>query len=112
LTLTCAASLSFGLDVVVGFRDHSVWHEDGSWYQVIGSGIRGVGGAALLYRSSDLCQWEYLGPLPVGDRSRGEMWECPDFFRLGGRHVLAVSAGPGHVQAFTGTHSEHWKPGT
>ncbi|MBV9356146.1 MAG: glycoside hydrolase family 32 protein, partial [Chloroflexi bacterium] len=34
-----------GLDVL-GFRDHSVWREDGQWYQVIGAGIRDVGGAA------------------------------------------------------------------
>jgi beta-fructofuranosidase len=51
------------------FRDHCVWREGDSWYQVIGSGIRGEGGAALLYRSNDLLHWEYLHPLLVGDNN-------------------------------------------
>lgn len=85
-----------GLDLVE-FRDHSIWREDGVWYQIIGSGIRGRGGAALLYRSDDLLTWQYLHPLAVGDAGRatpvwtGAMWECPDFFALGERHVLVVS---------------------
>jgi beta-fructofuranosidase len=82
---------------LVAFRDHSVWHENGTWYQLIGSGIRGQGGAALLYRSANLRDWEYLHPLLVGDIQRhapvwtGAMWECVDFFQLGGQHVLIVS---------------------
>jgi len=84
------------LDTVM-FRDHAAWREDDAWYQVIGSGIRDVGGAALLYRSPDLLEWEFVGPLCVGGSSRteplwtGTMWECPDFFPLGDRHVLVVS---------------------
>lgn len=80
------------------FRDHCVWREDGTWYQLIGSGIRHVGGAALLFRSNDLRHWEYLHPLAVGDSSRmeplwtGTVWECPDFFPLDDRHVLVISA--------------------
>lgn len=80
------------------FRDHSVWQEDGTWYQLIGSGIRKVGGAALLFRSNDLRHWEYLHPLAVGDKDRtaplwtGTVWECPDFFPLDDQHVLVISA--------------------
>jgi beta-fructofuranosidase len=82
---------------LVAYRDHSVWREDGTWYQLIGAGIEGHGGTALLYRSQDLRQWDYLHPLLVGDMQRftpiwtGSMWECPDFFALGGQHVLIVS---------------------
>ncbi len=82
---------------LVAFRDHTVWREDGLWYQAIGSGIRGRGGAALLYRSPDLRRWEYRGPLAVGAAANrtppwtGTMWECPDFFVLDDRHVLVVS---------------------
>jgi beta-fructofuranosidase len=82
---------------VVGFRDHSVWRENGTWYQVIGSGIRDVGGTALLYRSPDLISWEYVQPILVGDEhqtepiSTGTMWECPDLFALHDKHVLVVS---------------------
>lgn len=82
---------------VVGFRDHRVWRDGNMWYQTIGSGIRGVGGAALLYRSSDLVHWEYIHPLYVGNTREfdpfwsGEMWECADFFPLGDQHVLFAS---------------------
>ncbi len=83
-----------GLEMV-GFRDHSAWREDGHWYQVIGGGIEGAGGDALLYRSADLIDWKFLGSLmaePLEDR--GTMWECPDFFALGDRHVLIASRLP------------------
>lgn len=82
---------------LVAYRDHSVWHEDGVWYQLIGTGIEGQGGTALLYRSADLREWEYLHPLFIGDQHRftpiwtGSMWECPDFFPLEGQHVLNIS---------------------
>jgi beta-fructofuranosidase len=102
---------------VLGFRDHSVWREDDTWYQVIGSGIRGRGGAALLYRSPDLLQWEYLHPLHVGDRNQtqpvwtGGMWECPDFFALGDRQVLVVSVWDDerlyYPVYFTGAYADH-----
>lgn len=83
-----------GFDVL-GFRDHSVWKEGDAWYQIIGSGIRGVGGTAFLYRSSDLLQWEYLHPISIGDRTEtGDIWECPDLFELGDQHVLMVSPIP------------------
>jgi len=82
---------------VLGFRDHSVWREDGVWYQVVGSGIRDMGGTALLYRSPDLLAWEYVQPILVGDHQRtepistGTMWECPDLFVLDNKHVLIIS---------------------
>jgi beta-fructofuranosidase len=79
----------------VDFRDHSVWKEDDTWYQVIGSSVPGVGGAALLYRSPNLRDWEYVHPLCAGDKhATGSMWECPDFFALGEKHVLVISPIP------------------
>ena len=100
-----------------GFRDHCVWKEDGTWYQVIGSGVRGVGGAVLLYRSWDLINWEYMHPLYVGDETctnpvwTGSMWECPDFFALGDKHVLIVSVfdseSPHYTVYFIGSYVDH-----
>jgi beta-fructofuranosidase len=79
----------------VDFRDHCIWREGELWYQVIGGKIEGVGGAALLYRSRDLIEWEYLHPLCVGDQAEtGTVWECPDFFALGDKHVLLISPIP------------------
>ena len=51
-----------------GFRDHCVWREGGEWHQIIGSGIQGRGGTALLYRSTDLRNWGV--PAPHRDRRR------------------------------------------
>jgi beta-fructofuranosidase len=86
---------------VAGFRDPSPWRDvnDGQWYLVVASGQRGVGGMVLLYKSADFRHWDYLHPLArskwngkqtdvVGS---GEMWECPDFFELDGKHVLIHS---------------------
>jgi beta-fructofuranosidase len=84
-----------GLDVV-GFRDHTVWREDGWYHQLVGSGLRDVAGCVFHFRSRDLVDWEPLGVFLTGlDTASGrgtEMWECPDFFPLGDRHVLVVSA--------------------
>ncbi len=82
---------------LIAFRDHTLWKEGTSWYQLIGAGIKEVGGAVLLYRSPDLIEWEYMYPLYTGDYNTtepvwtGSMWECPDFFSLGDKHVLIVS---------------------
>jgi beta-fructofuranosidase len=77
---------------VTGFRDPFAWAEGDGWRMVVGSGMEGVGGAALLYESDDLLDWRYLGPLCVGRAGEtGVMWECPNFFPLGDRHVLVVS---------------------
>ncbi len=82
---------------LVAFRDHTIWKEESTWFQLIGTGIKGVGGAVLLYRSPDLLEWEYMYPLYSGDRNgtepvwTGSMWECPDFFPLGNKYVLIVS---------------------
>lgn len=70
------------------FRDHCVWREGQVWRQLVGSGIRGVGGTAFLYESDDLRTWRYVGPLLIGDASQnrgeldwtGTMWECVDLF--------------------------------
>ncbi|MBA3945456.1 MAG: glycoside hydrolase family 32 protein [Herpetosiphonaceae bacterium] len=92
---------------LIGYRDHSVWHENGTWYQVIGAGIKDVGGTALLYRSPDLLTWEYLHPVLIGDKQArdpvwtGEMWECPDLFPLDGTHVLMMSVWNDHQLYYT-----------
>ncbi|MEE1772556.1 glycoside hydrolase family 32 protein [Streptomyces sp. JV185] len=88
-------------DDITAFRDHCVWRENGKWRQLVGSGIRGVGGTAFLYESEALRDWRYVGPLLTGDASTGTaadldwtgtMWECVDLFRIDGTDILAFSA--------------------
>jgi len=87
---------------LTGFRDPFLWRDDSAkvWYLGVASGQFKVGGRVLLYRSRDLRNWEYLHPLASGHWTEkentnpvdsGEMWECPDFFPLGKKHVLLYS---------------------
>lgn len=96
---------------VTGFRDPYIWREGDNWMLTLGSGVRNKGGMVLLYTSTDLRRWTYLHPLVEGSISNtnsvnpvdtGDMWECPDFFALGLKHVLLIST-MGKV---------HWKVGT
>jgi beta-fructofuranosidase len=85
---------------LIGFRDPFVWREDGRWWQLVGAGIRDVGGAALLYSSDDLVDWTEEGPLltaaEVGPPSEvGAMWECPALFRSGTTEVLLLNVHDG-----------------
>ena len=107
-----------GLEVT-GFRDPFVWRENGRWMLILGSGFRGKGGAILLYTSTDLQHWTYLHPLVEGAPSHtdatnpvdtGDMWECPDFFPLGNKHVLLIST-VGKVRWKVGTYAnERFSP--
>jgi sucrose-6-phosphate hydrolase SacC (GH32 family) len=76
------------------FRDPYVWNENSQWYMVIGSGkADGSGGAALLYKSPDLRNWQFLGDLHQGDKAAsGVYWEMPVFVPIGnGKHILIVT---------------------
>ena len=85
---------------LTGFRDPCLWQQENLWYMGIGSGQRGAGGQILLYRSADLLKWDFLHALAHGEPTgiltpdsvdAGDMWECPDFFPLDGKHVLLYS---------------------
>ena len=95
---------------IVGFRDPFAWKDGEVWYLGLGSGFPQIGGAVLLYRSSDTRHWEYLHPLAQGNWngmsftnpvSSGEMWECPDFFPIRDKHVLIYST----------EHTTYWEVG-
>jgi beta-fructofuranosidase len=88
---------------ITGFRDPSAWKQGDWYYMTVGSGVAEIGGCVLLYRSREIADaqsWEYMHELTSGkwDGKKtanpcddGEMWECPDFFALDGRHVLIYS---------------------
>jgi len=88
------------------WRDPCAWREGDDWYMLIGSGKQDVGGTALLYKSKNLIDWEYLHPLFTGDKDRdGYIFECPDFFPLGDKRVLLDSCG--HTFWHTGRYEDH-----
>ncbi|WP_252312161.1 glycoside hydrolase family 32 protein [Sinobaca sp. H24] len=72
------------------FRDPKVWKYENTWYMVVGTS-KGENGAAALYSSKNLEDWNYTGTVLEGDGTQGDMWECPDLFPIGEKHALIVS---------------------
>lgn len=75
------------------FRDPKIWYdaEEKAYYSVVGNRPADGSGAILLYRSEDGLNWEYVTTVDACRNEYGRMWECPDFFPLDGKWVLAVS---------------------
>lgn len=93
--------------IMAEMRDPWVWKEDDVWYLTVGSGMKDNKGFVLpLYKSTDLIHWQYLHPLYEGDASKGgsTFCECPFFFPLGDKYVLALSA---EASWMTGTFKDH-----
>ena len=76
----------------VDFRDPKIWfeEEEGCYYTVLGSSTEKDGGTVVLFKSPDLVNWEYVSTLEKSRNDYGYMWECPDFFRIGGTDFLLV----------------------
>lgn len=94
------------------FRDPKVFWDptDKTWKMVVGSGDT-TGGKVQLYvstspKDAEQLKWEYVGVLYEGDLTRGNIWECPNFFPIGDKWVLfygAINVGFYHVGTFNGT---------
>ncbi len=72
------------------FRDPKVFAYKGEYRMVVGAGSNNTG-AILLYRSKDLINWDYIGPL-LTDGRFGNIIECPNLFEVDGRWVLMFSS--------------------
>jgi len=86
------------------FRDPFVWREGDVYYLIVGTGVKDVGGTALLYRSKDLLHWEYRKQILSGATSTSSFfWEMPIFVKDGDRHALVVSELPGRASYWVGS---------
>lgn len=72
------------------FRDPKIWKEE-RYYLVAGNKNEQQNGQVVLFESKDLMTWKYISVLADNQGKYGTMWECPDFFALGDKHVLVVS---------------------
>ena len=80
------------------FRDPKVWEDNGTYHMLVGCRSEEIPGQVVLFSSKDLKEWKFETIL--AENSTGEigvMWECPDFFPLGDKHVLICS--PQHMRA-------------
>lgn len=74
------------------FRDPKVWQDGENYFLVAGNLNADNQGQVVLFESSNLIDWDYRAVLAADDTSSyGQMWECPDFFSLGNKHVLICS---------------------
>ncbi|MDE7258978.1 MAG: glycoside hydrolase family 32 protein, partial [Lachnospiraceae bacterium] len=74
------------------FRDPKMWRkEDGTYCCVIGNRPADGSGQILLFDSKDGFEWNYKKVLAFNGSRFGKMWECPDFFKLGGKWILITS---------------------
>lgn len=66
------------------------WAENDTYYAIFG-GNPGSGVPATLFRSKDIENWEYIGPILDHDMpgvQPDDDISCPDFFEIGGKHML------------------------
>ncbi|MCZ5621122.1 glycoside hydrolase family 32 protein [Escherichia coli] len=104
---------------IMHFRDPKVWHEEGSWWMVIGARDASDNGQVLLYRGTSLRDWHLEHVLAHSAAGKSYMWECPDFFRCGNFHWLMFSpqgmppSGYRFRNLFqSGVLAGSWKPGS
>lgn len=104
---------------IMHFRDPKVWHEEGSWWMVIGRRDASDNGQVLLYRGTSLRDWHLEHVLAHSAAGESYMWECPDFFRCGNFHWLMFSpqgmtpSGYRFRNLFqSGVLAGSWKPGS
>eukprot|EP00803_Ostreobium_quekettii_P007372 evm.model.scf_89.9 EVM.evm.TU.scf_89.9 scf_89:38243-42484(-) len=71
---------------LTGWRDPFIFQSGGNgkdWIMLMGSGIKGEGGAVLVYTAKQLsADWQFKGLLCLGDADTGAMWECPLLVKL------------------------------
>jgi len=77
-------------------RDPKVWRQGDTYYMVQGARKKDDTGEVIVFRSSDLENWELVNRI-TSDEPFGYMWECPDYFEIpdetrgGMLKVLSVS---------------------
>jgi len=75
----------------VDFRDPGLFKLGDHYYVLIGTNDGVNKGQILLYESSNLVDWKYIGIIAKGNESMGNNWECPCMFQLADKNVLIIS---------------------
>lgn len=91
--------------------DPHAWLEGDTYYVILGGKIKpyDLRDTAYLFRSKDLIRWEYLRPFysPHPDWTGPEEdCACPDFFKLGDRHMLVCISHPRGARYYLGRYQE------
>ncbi|KAA8327171.1 sucrose-6-phosphate hydrolase [Leuconostoc carnosum] len=73
------------------FRDPKIWQSNDEYYAILGIQRENLTGAAIIYQSKDLQNWQLKGEIKAKYNHFGYMWECPDYFEIGDKGVLIIS---------------------
>lgn len=73
------------------FRDPKIFEKDGHYYAVVAAKQTDETGCIVLVGSEDLLEWQFESIFLKGNPDLGIMWECPDYFQLGGKDCLIMS---------------------
>lgn len=74
-------------DMSCHVRDPKIYKRDGVYYMLLGARTLNERGCVILYRSSDLTNWQYHMRIE-SSTPFGYMWECPDLFDIDGTTYL------------------------
>lgn len=86
------------------FRDPKIISTEGE-YRLVAAAADDNGLAHVIeYASADLVRWRLVADLASSDGTYGDMWECPDVFRLDSKDILMVSTM--HMPPVAGYHDE------
>ncbi|SJZ61824.1 glycoside hydrolase family 32 protein [Garciella nitratireducens] len=73
-------------------RDPKVWQDTNHiWWMILGAQTQDLKGTCILYRSDNLKNWTFVGPLMQSSPSLGYMWECPDMILLENKDIFIFS---------------------
>lgn len=92
------------------FRDPKVWYHDGCFWCIVAARKIDGRGRILLYKSSDLFDWEFVNDL-FGKDSAGTMIECPDYNEELGYMLFCEQFQPSENGTHLNVHSCRWLTG-
>ena len=72
------------------FRDPKIFEKNNKYYFIIGAQRLNKTGAALIYESENLYEWDFIGEIKTKNEDFGYMWECPDYFELNNKGILLL----------------------
>ena len=91
--------------------DTTGWVKDGMYYSISGDhpdkAPATQGDIAYLFRSTDMVNWTYMHPFYKSNRKwtpEDEDCSCPDFFKLGNKHVLMFISHTQGTQYYIGSY--------
>ncbi len=85
------------------FRDPKVIKHDNKWHMLLGAQTKDLQGRLAVYHSKDLMNWEFDSLYGDELAPFGYMWECPDWFELGGSEFFVF--GPQGIESDNPNHT-------